>query len=50
MGFAIRNDILEKMISDKKHIQLLAALLLKKGITDVVISPGSRNARARRRP
>jgi len=44
MGFAIRNDILEKMISDKKHIQLLAALLLKKGITDVVISPGSRNA------
>lgn len=32
------------MISDKKHIQQLAALLLKKGITDVVISPGSRNA------
>jgi 2-succinyl-5-enolpyruvyl-6-hydroxy-3-cyclohexene-1-carboxylate synthase len=32
------------MISDKRHIQQLAALLLKKGITDVVISPGSRNA------
>ena len=32
------------MISDKKHIQHLAALLLKKGITDIVISPGSRNA------
>ncbi len=32
------------MISDKKHVQQLAALLLKKGITDIVISPGSRNA------
>ena len=32
------------MISDKKHIQQLAALLLKKGIKDIVISPGSRNA------
>ena len=32
------------MISDKKHIQQLAALLLTKGITDIVISPGSRNA------
>ncbi len=32
------------MISEKKHIQQLAALLLKKGITDIVISPGSRNA------
>ncbi|MDX9881233.1 MAG: 2-succinyl-5-enolpyruvyl-6-hydroxy-3-cyclohexene-1-carboxylic-acid synthase [Prolixibacteraceae bacterium] len=32
------------MISDKKHIQQLAALLLKKGITNIVISPGSRNA------
>jgi len=32
------------MISTKKHIQQLAALLLKKGITDIVISPGSRNA------
>jgi 2-succinyl-5-enolpyruvyl-6-hydroxy-3-cyclohexene-1-carboxylate synthase len=32
------------MISDKKHIQQLAVLLLKKGITDIVISPGSRNA------
>ncbi|MDP2890897.1 MAG: 2-succinyl-5-enolpyruvyl-6-hydroxy-3-cyclohexene-1-carboxylic-acid synthase [Bacteroidota bacterium] len=32
------------MVSDKKHIQQLAALLLKKGITDIVISPGSRNA------
>lgn len=33
-----------KMITDKKHIQQLASLLLQKGITDVVISPGSRNA------
>lgn len=32
------------MISTKKHIQQLAALLLKKGITDLVISPGSRNS------
>ncbi len=32
------------MISTRKHIQQLAALLLKKGITDIVISPGSRNA------
>lgn len=32
------------MITDKKHVQQLASLLLKKGITDVVISPGSRNA------
>ncbi len=32
------------MISTKKHIWQLAALLLKKGITDIVISPGSRNA------
>ncbi|HET6559583.1 MAG TPA: thiamine pyrophosphate-binding protein, partial [Prolixibacteraceae bacterium] len=32
------------MISDKRHIQQLAALLLAKGITDIVISPGSRNA------
>jgi 2-succinyl-5-enolpyruvyl-6-hydroxy-3-cyclohexene-1-carboxylate synthase len=32
------------MISDKKHIQQLAVLLLKKGITEIVISPGSRNA------
>ncbi|HAH25011.1 MAG TPA: 2-succinyl-5-enolpyruvyl-6-hydroxy-3-cyclohexene-1-carboxylic-acid synthase [Prolixibacteraceae bacterium] len=32
------------MISDKRHIQQLAVLLLKKGITDIVISPGSRNA------
>jgi len=32
------------MISIKKHIHQLAALLLKKGITDIVISPGSRNA------
>ncbi len=31
------------MISTKKHIQQLAAILLKKGIRDVVISPGSRN-------
>jgi len=32
------------MISTKKHIQQLAALLLKKGITDIAISPGSRNS------
>ncbi len=32
------------MITDKKHVQQLASLLLQKGITDVVISPGSRNA------
>lgn len=32
------------MITDKKHIQQLASLLLQKGINDVVISPGSRNA------
>jgi len=32
------------MISDKKHVQQLAALLLNRGITDIVISPGSRNA------
>ena len=32
------------MISTKKHIHQLAALLLRKGITDIVISPGSRNA------
>ncbi|WP_319590908.1 2-succinyl-5-enolpyruvyl-6-hydroxy-3-cyclohexene-1-carboxylic-acid synthase [uncultured Draconibacterium sp.] len=31
------------MISTKKHVQQLAALLLQKGINDVVISPGSRN-------
>lgn len=31
------------MISTKKHIQQLAALLAEKGISDVVISPGSRN-------
>jgi 2-succinyl-5-enolpyruvyl-6-hydroxy-3-cyclohexene-1-carboxylate synthase len=31
------------MISTKKHIQQLAALLLAKGITDIVISPGSRS-------
>ena len=32
------------MISTKKHIHQLATLLLKKGIIDIVISPGSRNA------
>ncbi len=31
------------MISTKKHIQQLAAILLAKGIDDVIISPGSRN-------
>jgi 2-succinyl-5-enolpyruvyl-6-hydroxy-3-cyclohexene-1-carboxylate synthase len=32
------------MITDKKQVLQFAALLLKKGITDIVISPGSRNA------
>lgn len=32
------------MISTKKEVQVLAALMLEKGIIDVVISPGSRNA------
>ncbi len=31
------------MISNKKHIQQLAAILLAKGISDIVISPGSRS-------
>jgi 2-succinyl-5-enolpyruvyl-6-hydroxy-3-cyclohexene-1-carboxylate synthase len=31
------------MISTKKHIQQLAAILHRKGIEDIVISPGSRN-------
>ena len=31
------------IISNKKHIQQLASVLLAKGITDIVISPGSRN-------
>jgi len=30
-------------ISDKKHVQQLASLLLSNGIEDIVISPGSRN-------
>lgn len=32
------------MVSSKQEVQVLAALMLEKGITDVVISPGSRNA------
>ena len=32
------------MISTKQEVQILAALMLQKGITHVVISPGSRNA------
>ncbi len=32
------------MISTKKHVQQLAFLLQAKGITDIVISPGSRNS------
>jgi 2-succinyl-5-enolpyruvyl-6-hydroxy-3-cyclohexene-1-carboxylate synthase len=32
------------MISDKRSIQELAAIMLAKGISEVVISPGSRNA------
>ncbi|WP_372651059.1 2-succinyl-5-enolpyruvyl-6-hydroxy-3-cyclohexene-1-carboxylic-acid synthase [Draconibacterium sp.] len=31
------------MISTKKHVQQLAALLHQKGINDVIVSPGSRN-------
>jgi len=31
------------MISNKKHVQQLASVLLEKGVTDIVISPGSRN-------
>ena len=31
------------MISTKKHIQQLAAILLARGIDDIIISPGSRN-------
>ncbi len=31
------------MISNKKHIQQLAALLHAKGVNDIIISPGSRN-------
>ena len=31
------------MISNKKHIQQLAAIFLAKGIDDIIISPGSRN-------
>ena len=31
------------MISKKKHVQQLASILQAKGITDVVVSPGSRN-------
>ena len=32
------------MISSKKNAQILASVLLDKGITDIIISPGSRNA------
>ncbi len=32
------------MTSDKKNISLLRALFVKKGLTDIVLSPGSRNA------
>src|ERR1035437_1003375 len=32
------------MISSKKNAQILASVLLKKGVTDIIISPGSRNA------
>ncbi|MBN2639751.1 MAG: 2-succinyl-5-enolpyruvyl-6-hydroxy-3-cyclohexene-1-carboxylic-acid synthase [Bacteroidales bacterium] len=32
------------MTSDKKTVSLLADLFVKKGLTDIVISPGSRNA------
>lgn len=32
------------MTSDKKTVSLLADLFVKKGLTDIIISPGSRNA------
>lgn len=32
------------MISKKQNAQYLAAVLLEKGVTDIIISPGSRNA------
>lgn len=32
------------MTSDKKNVSLLADLFVKKGLSDIVISPGSRNA------
>lgn len=32
------------MLSTKEEVRVLASLMLEKGITDVVISPGSRNA------
>jgi 2-succinyl-5-enolpyruvyl-6-hydroxy-3-cyclohexene-1-carboxylate synthase len=32
------------MISDKKNVSLLAELFVKKGHSDIIISPGSRNA------
>ena len=32
------------MISDKKNVSLLADLFVKKGLSDIIISPGSRNA------
>jgi len=32
------------MTSDKKNISLLAELFVKKGLSDIIISPGSRNA------
>jgi 2-succinyl-5-enolpyruvyl-6-hydroxy-3-cyclohexene-1-carboxylate synthase len=32
------------MTSDKKNVSLLAELFVKKGLSDIIISPGSRNA------
>jgi len=32
------------MTSDKKNVSLLASLFVKKGLSDIIISPGSRNA------
>ena len=32
------------MTSDKKNVSLLANLFIKKGLSDIIISPGSRNA------
>ena len=32
------------MTSDKKNVSLLASLFAKKGLSDIIISPGSRNA------
>jgi 2-succinyl-5-enolpyruvyl-6-hydroxy-3-cyclohexene-1-carboxylate synthase len=32
------------MTSDKKNVSLLADIFTKKGLSEIIISPGSRNA------